>query len=430
MTKEYTLRVYPITSEAPTHSVAPTVNVSFRKEIPHIPSTTYSVFSLYRYPAKFIPQAVAYVIERYATPTTRVLDPFAGSGTTGLVARLYGLGYELWDLNPLLGVLHEIAIMRPPSLDPEAVVSRMKRTRRTWRPKWAGLDYWYPEQALELLEKAWGYYHSLDDKPLRLLITVPLLKLSKLLSYNDPQRQKLSRSPKAVERVKELLQGDYRARFYNLFREELVSVLAKLREYQRRMEGVLPPQSRVLGGVDSIEMARALPQDAAWDMLITSPPYLQAQEYIRYSKLELYWLGYSEEEVRQLGKRELPYQKVEPFPIHSEQYEAIRSQIEEPHLRAMYERYFHGVLGTLTRLSERVEGYLCLFVGRATVRGKRVPIDAIFEEHFKRLGWVHEATLVDEIRARVMFRSSLNPATGIEDHRMPTEHMVILKRRE
>jgi hypothetical protein len=30
--------------------------VSFRREAAHIPSTTFGVFSLYRYPAKFIPK--------------------------------------------------------------------------------------------------------------------------------------------------------------------------------------------------------------------------------------------------------------------------------------------------------------------------------------------------------------------------------------
>lgn len=38
--------------------------VSFRQLMSHIPSTTYGAFGLYRYPAKFIPQVVAYAIQR------------------------------------------------------------------------------------------------------------------------------------------------------------------------------------------------------------------------------------------------------------------------------------------------------------------------------------------------------------------------------
>jgi len=69
-----------------------------------------------------------------------------------------------------------------------------------------------------------------------------------------------------------------------------------------------------------------------------------------------------------------------------------------------------------------------LFVGRASMRGKPVPIDEIFAEHFSSLGWVHESTLKDKIVARRLFSYKVNPATGIEDMRTPTENLVILKK--
>ncbi|GIV08700.1 MAG: hypothetical protein KatS3mg019_0791 [Fimbriimonadales bacterium] len=406
----------------------PPRTVSFRKAVPHIPSTTYGVFSLYRYPAKFIPQAVAYVIERYATRGSSVIDPFAGSGTTGLVARLYGLDYELWDLNPLLDILHRIAVMRPLPLRLTEVVDAFKYSDREWLPQWSRLHYWYPEAIRPLLSKVWGYYHSIEEEALRLFVTVPLLKVTKQFSYNDPQRQKLSRSPKALARVETLIQSDYEKRFFDFLTEELNQVICKIHEYQSLLGEIQAPQSRVIAGANSLTVAQNLPPEAQWDMLITSPPYLQAQEYIRCSKLDLLWLGYTEEQVRALAKEELPYKKVEPCPIYSATYESIRAQIHEAHLRSVYEQYFYAVLGTLSRLAEHVQRYMCLFVGQATVRGKRVPIDVIFAEHFQSLGWTHEATLIDTIEARVLFKARINPATGIEDHRMPTEHMVILRR--
>ena len=76
--------------------------VSFRKLTNDIPSTTYATFALYRYPAKFIPQVIAYTLRRYARPGMTVFDPFAGYGTVGVVSKIYGLDYELWDLNPFL----------------------------------------------------------------------------------------------------------------------------------------------------------------------------------------------------------------------------------------------------------------------------------------------------------------------------------------
>lgn len=405
------------------------VEVVFRKMVPRIPSTTYGTFGIYRYPAKFIPQVVAYTIEVYGAPGKRVIDPFAGSGTTGLVARLYEMDYELWDLNPLLEVLHAIAIMPAQKVDIPLIVQQAMRSDHSWLPEWSNLSYWYPEQILPQLARVWGYYHHHDDSYVRKLLTVPLLKTTRAFSFNDHQRQKLSRSPKAVQRVAKLLEGDWQQRFAQMLYDELVIVLQKLYEYQKLMVEPQEVKAKVLSGVDSLEMAtQCNPSNCQWDMLVTSPPYLQAQEYIRCSKMDLFWLGYSEEHIRRLAKQELPYRQVEPIAILSETYHRYHRMIEETHLRQMYERYFYAVLGTLDHLAECITERLCLFVGPATVRGQSVPIDRIFTEHFVARGWEHEVTLIDKIATRVMFRSKVNPATGIEDKRMPTEHLVILRR--
>jgi len=412
------------------------IGISFREEVPRIPSTTYGSFGLYRYPAKFIPQVVAYVLESWGEPGQKVLDPYAGSGTTGLVARLYGLDYELWDLNPMLQVLHRVAIMQPKWVAtknfPSQLVESALKSTQEWLPQWSNLRYWYPEVVLPLLARVWGFYHSVQDEEIRNLFVVPLLKVTRTFSYNDPQRQKLSRSPKAMQRVDALLNGDWEQKFARMLHDEISTVLKKLAEYHALKWVSREVEANIFCGSDSLEMARQRCQEpsAAWDILITSPPYLQAQEYIRSVKMDLFWLGYTEEQIRFLSKQELPYKKVEAIPILSPTYEAYRERIQESHLRQMYEQYFHSVLGTLTHLSPRVHQRICLFVGPATIRGMAIPIDRIFAEHFAASGWRHEGTLVDKIVARVMFRSKFNPATGIEDHRMPTEHLVVLHRKD
>jgi len=47
------------------NSVMQTEQISFRAVVTDIPSTTYATHALYMYPAKFIPQVVRYVIDRY-----------------------------------------------------------------------------------------------------------------------------------------------------------------------------------------------------------------------------------------------------------------------------------------------------------------------------------------------------------------------------
>ena len=145
--------------------------------------------------------------------------------------------------------------------------------------------------------------------------------------------------------------------------------------------------------------------------------------------MDLFWLGYLEKRIKELSKLEIPYRSIEPQPILSETYLRFRNNLEEDKLHILFDRYFWGVLGALTRLQERIGSYLFLFVGRASMRGIPIPLDTIFAEHFTALGWIHEATLVDSIVARRMFNYSKNPATGIKDTRTPTENLVILRRR-
>ena len=101
-------------------------NVIFRELMPEIPSTTYATFGLYKYPAKFIPQVIAYALTAYGRRGMSVIDPFAGYGTVGTVARLCGNSYELWDLNPLLKYLHSVAIMPAMKTDINNLVRDIK----------------------------------------------------------------------------------------------------------------------------------------------------------------------------------------------------------------------------------------------------------------------------------------------------------------
>lgn len=396
--------------------------VSFRELAKGIPSTTYGTFGLYGYPAKFIPQVIAYVLNEYAEPGMTVFDPFAGYGTTGLVSSVYGHDYELWDLNPLLEILHKVATMKQPNEDVDNLLSEMRLSNHEFIPDWSNYSYWFPKEFLPFLSKVWGFYHSLEDEEAKLLLTIPLLKITRIFSYDDIERQKLSKSPKSKKRVSRLLKDNWQNIFYEKVEAEVHAIIRGVAEHHSLSPK--PVESTVRGGVDTLTMDLS----EEMDILITSPPYLQAQEYIRHAKMDLFWLGYPESLIRELSKKEIPYRDVEPCDIKSDIYHTMRQQIEEEHLLKIFDVYFQGVLGALTRLQKKASSYLFLFVGPATLRGRPVPIDDIFLQHFTALGWTHEVTLVDTIVARRMFFYNNNPATGLRDKRMRTESLVVLKR--
>jgi hypothetical protein len=395
--------------------------ILFRKTS-SIPSPSFGLFSLYKYPAKFIPQVPAFVMENYAKKGMKVFDPFAGFGTVGYTARLYGLDYELWDLNPLLSFLHPLCEVEPKPL--KNLAYKIKAYPQEFLPKWENLHYWHPEEFLPLLSKAWSFYHHSADEIAKKLLLVPLLKLTKHFSHADEKLHKLYRSKHAKEKVERLLKEDYQGLFYNLLEKELEKALQKLSEYQS-----LKPQkvkSTVKAGVDVVEEDLKEPAN----ILITSPPYLQAQEYIRSTKLELFWLGYTEEFIQALSKKEIPYRGVPAIEVLSESFHTHRKSIEEKHLLRLYDNYFFAILSTLERLSQKVLDYMFIFVGPAKIRGRKVPIHEIICQHLSAKGeWVHEKTYIDKIASRVMFRVKKNPATGLEDERMEREYLVVLKRR-
>lgn len=396
--------------------------VLFRNLV-RLPSTTYATFGLYRYPAKFIPHVIAYVLETYAKPKMTVFDPFAGYGTVGVVSRIYGFDYELWDLNPLLETFHEIATLEHGEISIKELLRQMIISKLEYIPKWTRLHYWFPPEFLPLLFKVWGFYHSLEDEYLKSVLTIPLLNTTRYFSYDDMQRQKLSKSPKSEKRINSLLNCGWKTKFYQMLTDEMKRVLTGIQEYWK----LSPKQVKAIvkSGIDTL--STELEEERS--ILITSPPYLQSHEYIRQAKMNLFWLGYTEEDVRKLSKLEIPYRDVESQSIHSETFHRLRDEIPENHLRKVFERYFWGVLGALTRLQKKVDSYLFLFIGRPSMRGRQVPIDHIFVEHFTALDWIHEVTLRDTIVSRRMFSYRFNPATGVKDKRTKMENLVILRKK-
>jgi hypothetical protein len=398
------------------------IPILFRNTIPEIPSTTYGTFAIYKYPAKFIPQVIAYVLKRYAKPGMKIFDPFAGYGTVGIVSRVYGYDYELWDLNPIMSIIHDTAIMKNPKINLQELMKEIKNSQEEFIPKWSNLNYWFPEEFIPILSKAWGFVHSLTDET-KYVLLIPLINVTRYFSYADEKVHKLYKSNYSRKKIDELLKKNWKSQFYSMLEKEIYKLLKKVWEYN-----CLNPKQvnyRIRFGIDTLETKL----DDNVNILITSPPYLQAQEYIRSTKLELFWLGYEESYIKELSNKEIPYRPVNEIKIYSEKFYEFREKIKEKHLKTLYDKYFYSILNVFSILGEKVTDYMCIFVGPAKVRTIPIPIDDIIIEHLKEFGWEHEVTFIDKIVSRVMFESDINPASGEKDSRIKTEHLVVLKKR-
>ncbi len=304
------------------------VPILFRSTIPEIPSTTYGTFAIYKYPAKFIPQVIAYVLKKYAKSGMKIFDPFAGYGTVGIVSRVYGYDYELWDLNPIINIIHDTAIMERPKINILELMKEIKNSKEDFVPKWSNLSYWFPDEFLPVLSRTWGFAHSLRDET-KYVLLIPLINVTRYFSYGDEKVHKLYKSGYSKKKIEELLKKNWKFQFYNMLEKEISKLLKNVWEYNR-----LNPKQveyKIKSGIDTLETKL----ENNVNILITSPPYLQAQEYIRSTKLELFWLGYEESYIKELSKKEIPYRPVNKIKIHSGKYYEFREKIKEDHLRTI-----------------------------------------------------------------------------------------------
>ena len=94
-----------------------------------VSSKTSSAYRAHSYPTKIPPEAIIPFIEASTDPGAIVLDPFCGSGMTGVAAMQAGRSVLLSDLSP--GAVH-LARSHTTRLDPERLTDALVELDRSW----------------------------------------------------------------------------------------------------------------------------------------------------------------------------------------------------------------------------------------------------------------------------------------------------------
>ena len=390
--------------------------ISFRRLVKSVPSTTYASHGMYYYPAKFIPQVVRWVIEKYTSPGDSVIDPFAGSGTVCVEALITGRNATCVDLSPMLKYLIEGKTYRSPSLEDLLYKSKKIIENETeYIPKWSKIKYWYPPEIYKILSRMWGGYQN-NQHP---LILLSLLKASKRFSYGDSQVPKLFKSKRKETEINQLIDSDYSRIIHDYFIKSVKQTYDYSVDFSRLYKG---GKINLLADTDMID--HNIKDD--YDLLLTSPPYGQAHEYIRSVKLELGWLGYDDKKISELGKHEIPYNKNIPdIQIHSKILESYLNKIDGK-IKDYAITYFKSVLYIIDKCMRAIKpsGTAAIFVGNATFSGVEFPFYDIFREHFESNGFQFELLLEDEIVGRRLFRGRKN----LSPNGMGSEYLLVMRK--
>ena len=398
--------------------------ISFRELVPEIKDTGYLTHSIFYYPAKFIPHVVRYALESFTEESDWVVDPFAGSGTVGVEAYLCKRNAFLLDLNPLLNYMIPLKVPTKKGLLREDNLSQMldglEKSDKHFTPAWSNIAYWYPSEMLEVLSRYWGFIKNSEHSTYTAIIESALLKASKHFSYAEHRTPKLFRSKSKRRYVEELLQTDWTEKLKKMIRSHSLETLRSMNDFAT-FTNDHNSCVEFTGGTDSSYFSF----EREFDALITSPPYLQAQEYMRTVKMELFWLGFNDEEIRSLSRLEIPYRKVDRL-IQTPTLEKIRSVLTRADLLKLLDSYFcHTVNALENAMSQlKANGTACIFIGNPLIDGIKVEIWRILMEYFTDNGYFFENLYEDRIKNRQLFgtRKNKNPDG------MKSEFLLILRK--
>ncbi len=335
----------------------------------------------------------------------RILDPFCGTGTTALCAAYHGHEGVTTDINPFL-----VWLARSKTAHYGSTTIEMTRNAcaqvldlvagRLVEPATAppifNIERWWPRDALEflcLLRAAIDYVTPGDGKVydlLRIAFCRTLIRLSNAAFNHQSMSFKDDKPPKS------------------LFPLDKAAVFADDVRFVLNGAWDNPTGSASVFLADSRELRDTL--SGPFDLVVTSPPYVNRMSYIRELRPYMYWLGFLENG-RQAG--ELDWKAIGgTWGIATSRladWEIPESLFESPLLNdclrkiahadnrsgvllAKYvAKYFHDIWTHLCQLPSLLASgaEVHYIVGNSIFYGTLVPTERLYAEMLSELGFTH-----------------------------------------
>ena len=252
----------------------------------------------FKYPCKFIPEIPRWAIRSFINPNdeARILDPFAGSGTTLLEASLAGIssmGTEIDDVAKLIikvktTKLNNNQINQVLEVTNE-LVNRLERKKynntEVILPEINNLNHWFSKESLYDLGHIYYSICQIDDNDVSDFLRICMASIVKRVSNADDISPKPYVSNKIIKNPPPV------AKTYS-------DIVCRYIDGMKELSGIDLAPVVVAGNATNIEAT-----DNEFDLAITSPPYINAFDYVRTLRLENLWLNTStESELREKKK--------------------------------------------------------------------------------------------------------------------------------
>lgn len=395
--------------------------------------SSYASHNFHAFAAKFPPQLPRLFIEGLTSPGEIVLDPMMGSGTTLLEAYLLdrqAIGYDLdplairqsqvkttWiDQEQLTRAVYDLIVHAKGWLATAKDPAPLLHERYT--PKAVEfIEYWFlPDTQLQLLALIQAI-ERLPEGPVRNFMEITFSSIIVTKSGGVSMARDLAHS--RPHRVTDKTPRDAVQQFEARVRKNIRSIAAL-------------PRKEYLPIIRRGDARQLSLDDNSVDLVITSPPYANAIDYMRAHKFSLVWFGDRIEDLATLRSNYIGAERTsdiltEALPPRAEAIIARLSVLDAAKARVLRKYYndMHAAIRHMFRVL-RPNRPVIIIVGSSTMRGIDVEThhclaDSAASVGFDLVGVVERK--LDRDKRMMPARFGAKGGSGIEE-RMHHEYVI------
>ena len=357
-----------------------------------------------------------------ATDAKTFLDPFSGSGAAPLTAGSMGMdatGIEVMPVGNLLARSISVAAngLRQKEIDRAAggflqALERDQFSPDMMFPHVPITEHAFPDETEKDLAKAREYLTGIADDGLRTLLTLACVSVLEEISYTRKDGQFLRWDPQSGRDVKPKLHKTVLPSLSEAFSRRVREIADDLSALKAKYGGTAP---KFIEG-SSLDELQNLP-DGRFDAVVTSPPYANRYDYTRTYALELAYLGYDAEKLKELrqtllsatvenrSKRELlkssyiradraslAIDMADRQPALQEALSALRAEADNLSNRNvinLVENYFTEMALIVVELARLVSpsGHVFMVNDNVRYHGEEIPVDLILSDFAEQCGF-------------------------------------------
>lgn len=317
----------------------------------------YLTHNFHPYPAKYIPQIPAELIRILSKEGDWILDPFCGSGTTLVECRLLGRNGVGTDINPLACLVSRVKVTELSSEEcrtveyvADTVSIDILSGAQYLPPTFHNVNHWFEPFVQSELAVIKARIDEVENDKVRDFLKVAFAAIIVKVSNQESDTRY-----KAIR--KNLQLGDVGRHFQN----KVYDMLSRMSDFGRVAK---PSTIQVIQrDATSLDIDRK-----SFDLVVTSPPYLNSYDYYLYHKHRMLWL-------------DLDYR-------YAQKHEFGSRNKHNDHKLGL-ENYNDSIKMNAARIGELLKpgGYYCIVVGDGILRGELIKMNRNLDSIVTPLGF-------------------------------------------